>query len=547
MKKYHISLQLKFTIILAIVILPALTIIFYMANIQYEKQTLEQVKNQARVLAAQIIMTRKWISDCGGVMVLGKSVGAKNTIYFFNDRMKTDRGQYQRFTPSMVTKKLSTYSEQENLFRFRLASLNPLNPENKPDNFEMAALTIFKEKDLSEVSTVETYNSKKFMRFMVPLHVDKSCLKCHKMKTAQGKKTVIGGLSVFLPLSKVQSSLAMDHLKLATPGLALICITIITLLALLRYFVMNPLKKMELATHEIKTGNLNVRIDINTGDEFDQLGLAFNSMALKLSNSRDSLEEKIKQATYDLSIANTELKTLDKLKSDFIANMSHELRSPLTVIRGGVDYLTRTVHSKESTDYLKIVDKNVTRLIHLVSEIFDFTKIEAGKASWSFNKENISELVRETIEILTPIANEKDILLTYSGEQEDSYVCIDFERIEQVMVNLIDNAIKFSNTETTIAIKIQEKDHMVTISVTDQGIGIEEKNIKVIFDKFFTLPSSISREASKGTGLGLAICKMIIKAHGGNIWAESSVGKGSVFFVSLPEPPKKQNDHFLKT
>ena len=537
MKKYHISLQLKFTIILAIVILPALTIIFYMANIQYEKQTLEQVKNQARVLAAQIIMTRKWISDCGGVMVLGKSVGAKNTIYFFNDRMKTDRGQYQRFTPSMVTKKLSTYSEQENLFRFRLASLNPLNPENKPDNFEMAALTIFKEKDLSEVSTVETYNSKKFMRFMVPLHVDKSCLKCHKMKTAQGKKTVIGGLSVFLPLSKVQSSLAMDHLKLATPGLALICITIITLLALLRYFVMNPLKKMELATHEIKTGNLNVRIDINTGDEFDQLGLAFNSMALKLSNSRDSLEEKIKQATYDLSIANTELKTLDKLKSDFIANMSHELRSPLTVIRGGIDYLTRTVHSKESTDYLKIIDKNVTRLIHLVSEIFDFTKVEAGKATWSFNKENISELIRETIEILTPIANEKNILLTYSGEHEDSYACIDFERMEQVMVNLIDNAIKFSSPETTIAIKIQEKDHMVTISVADQGIGIDEKHLKVIFDKFFTLPSSIGREASKGTGIGLAICKMIIEAHSGNIWAESSKGIGSTFFFSLPEAP----------
>jgi len=225
---------------------------------------------------------------------------------------------------------------------------------------------------------------------------------------------------------------------------------------------------------------------------------------------------------------------LDKLKSDFLANMSHELRSPLTVIRGGVDYLNRTVKEPESRNYLAIIDKNLARLIHLVYDIFDFTRIEAKSAEWSFERENISGLVREVAEILSPLALDKRVSIgcKYSG---DIYAEIELERIEQVLVNLTENAIKFSGEGTGIQIEVQENHENVLVAVRDQGVGISEENLKIIFEKFHTLPSSGGESKRESTGLGLAICKGIIEAHGGKIWAEHVSDGGSAFFFSLPK------------
>jgi signal transduction histidine kinase len=150
-----------------------------------------------------------------------------------------------------------------------------------------------------------------------------------------------GGLSVFLPAEKILTATRKNHLKLALAGTALICLTSFTLFFLMRRFVITPLKKLEEMTDEIGGGNLDARVNINTGDEIEKLGQRFNSMALSLSKGRERLEYKVKLATKELSDANRELQTLDKLKSDFLANMSHELRTPLTVIRGGIDYLNR--------------------------------------------------------------------------------------------------------------------------------------------------------------------------------------------------------------
>ncbi|MHC1729558.1 MAG: sensor histidine kinase [Syntrophobacteraceae bacterium] len=232
--------------------------------------------------------------------------------------------------------------------------------------------------------------------------------------------------------------------------------------------------------------------------------------------------------------ANRGLKSLDKLKSDFLANMSHELRSPLTVLRGGVDYLKRTVTGPESTNYLAIIDKNLSRLIYLVSDLFDFTKIEANKIEWSFQRENISGLVQEVVEIISPVATDKYISISYDYSG-DIFAEIDLERIEQVLVNLIENAVKFSDPGTEIKIELKEEAENVLVAVKDQGIGISEENLEVVFEKFRTLPSSGDRNKAGGTGLGLAICKGIVQGHGGRIWVESEKGQGSTFFFSIPK------------
>ena len=234
---------------------------------------------------------------------------------------------------------------------------------------------------------------------------------------------------------------------------------------------------MEKMTSEIGRGNLNARVNINTGDEFEKLGSTFNHMALRLSKGREFLEEKIAQATFELSEANQELKTLDQLKSDFLANMSHELRSPLTVIRGGIDYLNRTIKLEDNRNYLELNDKNLARLIRLVSDLFDFTKIEAKKIDWSFEEENLTVLIEEVIDILSPLALDKKISIIY---EHSGHIFMDFdlERIEQVLVNLIENAMKFSDQKTEIRIKVQQDPESVTVSIKDQGIGIPEKDIE---------------------------------------------------------------------
>lgn len=502
-------------------------------GVQHEKQAMDQVMNQARVLARQIVLTRQWVSDCGGVMVLSRSEGAKGTICFYDDRLETPRGIYHRFTPSMVTKKLSQYSLQQDLYKFRLASLTPLNPENRPDDFEEKALKKFKNEELTEIFKIQGQSKDEYFQYMVPLFMDKACLDCHK-EQGFSKGAVGGGLSVFLPVGEMRSSLKKDHLKLAASGVGLILLTIFTMVVLLRRMVIRPLKDLEDVTKEISRGNLETRTNVTTRDEFERLGQAFNSMAERLSRGRDLLEEKIKQATNELSEANRELQTLDKLKSDFLANMSHELRSPLTVIRGGADYLNRTIKGTENRRYLAIIDKNLGRLIHLVSDLFDFTRIEAKKADWSFEREDVSGLIQEVIEILNPLAIDKAVAMSCECPGE-IYAEIDLERMEQVMVNLVENAIKFSDEGTEIRIQITEDEDNVLVSVSDQGIGISRENLEAIFEKFHTLPSSGSKDKREGTGLGLAICKGIIEAHGGRIWAESVKGEGSVFFFTLPK------------
>ncbi len=306
--------------------------------------------------------------------------------------------------------------------------------------------------------------------------------------------------------------------------------TIITLFVLVRHLVIGPLKKLEEMAGRIGKGEFGARVEISTGDEVEKLAHAFNFMAERLSRGREILEEKIRQAT-------RELQTLDELKSDFLANMSHELRSPLTVIRGGVDYLNRTIKGKENRRYLAIIDKNIARLIRLVSDLFDFTRIEGGKADWTFQQEDISALAEEIIEITGPLAMEKSVTIRYRAPGE-IWVNMDLERIEQVLVNLIENAIKFSDAGGDISVEIQEDREKVTVAVRDHGIGIPAENLEEIFKKFHTLPSSGEKGKREGTGLGLAICKGIIDAHQGKIWAESREGEGSTFYFTLPKGKK---------
>ncbi len=520
------SLNKKIIFGVVVVIAPILGLIFFWIETDLLKQAKLQTIEKARVVADYVILTRQWVVDCnGGIFVPVNSDGAQDMSYRINYQIRTPSGVLQMFTPSMVTRKLSQYSFEKDSYSMKLSSLFPINIENQADDFEKRALTSFLQKGVSEFYRFTDFECD----FMVPLYSAKGCVKCHK-REKKITSDIIGGLRVTVPFYETKNKLKQNILIFSGAGISIIVIVICFLMFMINKIVLKPLKELEIKSREISSGNFDVKVEIKTEDELESLGRNFNNMASSLAKNQEQLERKISIATEDLEKANRELLKLDKLKSDFLHNMSHELRSPLTAARGGVTYLERTIKNPDAFQYLTIVEKNLERLTWFINNLFDFTKLEAGKIEWEFNKENITTLVEEVIEIISPLSLEKNISIHFNNPGDiDAFV--DLERMEQVFVNILDNAIKFSEENTMIQIGMEKMSDHVEIFFKDQGPGIDEKQYKIIFEKFYT---GRNIKQNKGSGMGLAISKAIVTAHKGEIKVKSRLGEGTCFYVILP-------------
>ena len=238
------------------------------------------------------------------------------------------------------------------------------------------------------------------------------------------------------------------------------------------------------------------------------------------------------------------LKELDKLKSDFVSNVSHESRTPLTAIKGSVDNmldgLTGDLNEKQSR-YLVRIKSNTDRLARLINDLLDLSKIEAGIKLKPTNLD-LATIAREVIESLRPVAAEKLITITIESPESALDAWADPDRIAEILMNLLGNAIKFTPTDGTVSLSLQRNGaEWVKVSVADTGPGIPFEEAGRIFDKFYQVTQAKNQKAV-GTGLGLAITKALVEMHGGRIWLESEAGKGSIFSFTLPaEQPAKLN------
>ncbi|MCP4673120.1 MAG: DUF3365 domain-containing protein [Desulfobacula sp.] len=536
---YH-SLNKKFIIGVIVIIVPILGLIFTWIETNLINQAKAQTLEKARIVADTIIITRQWVTDCdGGIFVPVQSLGAKNIDDIIQYRFNTPKGALQMFTPAMVTKKLSQYSMEQKSYSVKLSSLYPISINNMADDFEEQALIRFKHEKIKEVYRFTDFSCD----FMVPLYRTRGCIKCHTSENQGPEKitmsSIIGGLRVTVPYLETRKILKQNALMFGGAGICITVLIIGFLMFMINKVVLNPLKELGDKSRQISSGNQDARVAIKTNDELEVLGHNFNMMASGLAKNHEQLEKKVSMATKDLARANQELLKLDKLKSDFLANMSHELRSPLTAARGSVTYLERTIQNPDAFQYLTIVEKNLTRLTRLINNLFDFTKLEAGKIEWEFNRENITILIEEVIEIMSPIAMEKNISVDFVSSGS---ICalIDLERIEQVLVNILDNAIKFSENNSTINIGLKKIDDRVEIFIKDQGPGIDENLFESIFEKFYTVES---HKQHKGSGMGLAISKAIVHAHEGELNIESRLGQGACFYIILPLQLNQEEDN----
>lgn len=224
------------------------------------------------------------------------------------------------------------------------------------------------------------------------------------------------------------------------------------------------------------------------------------------------------------------LRALDELKSQFLSNVSHELRTPLTSIKGYVDNLLDGVVGEldeKQRKYMERISQNCDRLVRMIIDLLNLSRIEAGKIEFNPVYLSLFPLVSELVFELTPIAEKKGVLLTFNCPS-DTKLFADGDRLREVMINLLDNAIKFTPPDGRVLVYAEDKEAYVDISVEDTGIGIPPESLGDIFDRFHQV------KKSGGLGIGLAIVKSFVELHGGKVSVSSETGKGSRFTVTLP-------------
>jgi signal transduction histidine kinase len=259
------------------------------------------------------------------------------------------------------------------------------------------------------------------------------------------------------------------------------------------------------------------------------------------SKSHDSYKQLHTLEDYQKEIEeqNIQLKKLDKIKSNFLNVTSHELRTPMSSIKGYIQLILKRKLgeiTEEQRKSLEIVLKNANRLDHLIQDILDISRLESGRMKFIPGKTNVRTMVEETAETMQSSADVKHIKINTDIENNISDLTVDQERIEQVLINLVNNAIKFSLDNSNIDIKVRREKDDILFEIQDFGRGIPENKKDTIFDAFYQVNLGEDKKLG-GVGLGLAISRGIVLAHGGRIWVESILDRGSTFAFILPVKP----------
>ena len=237
----------------------------------------------------------------------------------------------------------------------------------------------------------------------------------------------------------------------------------------------------------------------------------------------------------ELSALNARLQAMDRMRSELLTMVSHDLHTPLTAIKGSLEVLLHeAVGTELRRELLGIAQKNADRLFRMVSDILDLARIEAGRFQERREPFDVLTTLRGTIDRLRQMAQDREIAICLAAPQGPLTVSADSLRMEQVFTNLLANALKFTPRGGRIDVAAEERGADILVTVADSGVGIPPEHLDRIFDRFYRVPMPAG-SAVEGTGLGLSICKAVVEEHGGRIWVESQVGRGSTFFVTIPK------------
>lgn len=322
-----------------------------------------------------------------------------------------------------------------------------------------------------------------------------------------GSYEIHGYLAIHVPwpeiISQRESVLAIVH------KMAIAIFAIFLLIFIIQHFTVNrPLNRIIKGAQEYAAGNLGYRIEVKSRDEMQYLADTLNYMS-------------------------EEMNKVGEYRHNFIANISHDFRSPLTSIKGYVEAIADgTIPPEMQNHYLEIVLYQTERLNKLTEELLALNQVDNSVILLNYSRFDINDLIRQAAASFEGACGKKSLVLELLLEEDLPEVKADYSRISQVLHNLIDNAVKFSRPDSIIHIETTKRHDKIQVSVKDHGIGIDNKNLNKIWDRFYKADESRGRDQT-GTGLGLAIVKEIINAHNEKITVVSTPGAGTEFVFTL--------------
>ncbi|MBU0480919.1 MAG: DUF3365 domain-containing protein [Proteobacteria bacterium] len=507
-------LRTKFSILVSLIVILIFGVTFYRTSYFQNHLVINQAKRQARMLAQQLLLTRKWVADHEGLFVISKPGVEKNPFLVVGGEIQDSSGQrYVKRNPAMVTRELSKYADQVDFCRFGVTSLKPVNPDNAPDLFEKRGLLRFERGD-TEVMEIVRETDGRVLRYMIPLIVEDACLECH---AEHGYKTgdVRGGLSLAIPISWADKAISTNNRFLLIMAILTTVFTSLIIFLTIDLVLVRRLGMLSRAMDSFPDRPIHEE-ELPAGrDEISELAENFKDLGNRLLNSQAELEKSQKQVFQSEKMA-----AIGRLA----AGIAHEVNNPLGGMRNCVKSMKESPDDHElRTRYLDLIDKGLQRISHTVRQLLNFGR----KEPLSFRTVNVDEIIHECFDLLEYQLKDIDLDLHLGLTSPRQ---IDVEALKQILVNLALNSIHAMPEGGKLTVTTAEAGNGVVLTVADTGTGISEEDMPHIFDPFFT-----TKEVGDGTGLGLSVTFSLIKKMGGAITVDSEIGKGSIFRISIPD------------
>lgn len=464
---------------------------------------------------------------------------------------------------AIVGKSVGALFSKDNDYTIRYTNFNPRSIQDKPDDFEAAALTAFSESpDVREYYGRAELDGEERFRYLQALKVDESCLECHgepagemditgKVKEGWTLASVGGAISIAIPLDTHEAAAQENIVRNAVFFLAITVLIGGVVYFVTRVFMFDPLQRMQKGFAAMGEGKLSTAVsDTRAPREIGRAITQFNAMASELNVMYESLEDQVADRTEDLRRANAvlarqrdDLERLNKqlaketqFKSDLLSMVNHELRTPLTSIITFAQISREACAPERESDRRswEEIEKNSQILLNMINDMLDIARSDAGSMRTTCEPMDLGDVANAVRATMAPLAQKYAVTFSTHVEGDVPLVDGDFEKTQRILENLASNAIKFTPDGGSVSVKVaRSADGGVVMRVIDTGIGIAESDQGRIFDRFFQVDSTSTRKYN-GSGLGLAIVREYAEAQGFSVAVASALGRGSTFTVTVP-------------
>ncbi len=510
------QLKTKFIILIALIASCSYGVTFYRTSSFQEELVVEQATRQAKMLFAQIKLTRQWVADHNGLFFL-KGPGVQENPFLADGQIQDQAGNWLvKRNPAMVTRELSAYAVKEGMGQFNVTSLKPMNPDNHPDDFELQSLEEFN-RGVAETVRIEKSAGSHRLRYMAPLQVDSGCIECH---TGQGYQIgdVRGGMSVSIPIDWAYSEIRQNNRLLLNIAVVTIILVSLSIFLLFEFLVARRLKAL---SRQMGAYPEERHFELPSGpeaeDEIGTLAKNFGQLCQRLEESHRELA-----ATREQVFQGEKMAALGRL----VAGVSHEINNPLGGMQNCIQTMQRSLDQPDLQQrYLKLLGQGVERIKGTVQQLLNIGRKEPLK----LQQGDIDEMIRDCLELTCMGRRNIELDLNLTIGQP---LLVGMESLRQVVLNLAGNAVQaMGDAGGRLHASSCIDGGRLIVEIADSGPGIAAEHLDKIFEPFFT-----TKEVGEGTGLGLSVSYSLIEQMSGELTAANRPSGGALFRFSIPLP-----------